>query len=217
MNGLMGKPIDQKNIGLAKLLYELRQDLDIYCLISVNADEINKIGVGKSFFGRLKQLVLMSISLNICKIFEKEKGYELNSIRGVIRYLATDTLEISNDNRLIKFIQKYEGPSSFTDSTSALQLTIDGFEKKYNSEFEQFKSFRDKKAAHSEYDVCFDRLPSYECMESLFSFGAEFYNLISAAFIGIGPCDLMTGRKVKIGLKKLLEKLGLGTVKTNME
>ena len=90
MNKLINTPIDQKNIGLAKLLYELRQDLDIYCLISVNAEKINERGIGKSFFGRLQQLALGSITLNICKIFEEEKGYELNSIRGVFGHLITE-------------------------------------------------------------------------------------------------------------------------------
>ncbi len=80
MNNLIDSPLDKKNIGLAKLLYELRQDLDIYCLISANADKIKGKGIGNAFFGHLQQLALRSIAVNICKIFEEEKGYQLNSI-----------------------------------------------------------------------------------------------------------------------------------------
>ncbi|MFX0202504.1 MAG: hypothetical protein ACFFCW_40880, partial [Candidatus Hodarchaeota archaeon] len=67
---------------------------------------------------------------------------------------------------------------------SALQLTIDGFRDKFKVELDRFKVFRNKYVAHSEYDINIATLPSYEVMESLFSFGADFYGLISA-FVGV--------------------------------
>jgi len=217
MHKLIDTPIDQKNVGLAKLLYGLRQDLDIYCLISVNTDKIKERGIGKSFFWHLRQLALWSITLNICKIFEEEKGYELNSIRGVFRHLITETPTTLDDAKLRDFIRKYHGPSDFGSPISALQSTIDGFRDKLKVELDRFKAFRDKKAAHSEYGISIQTLPSYDVMESLFSFGADFYDLISAAFVGVGPFDLRTKRKVKVGLKRLLQELGLEAIKTDME
>lgn len=209
--------MDQKNIGLAKLLYGLRQDLDIYCLISVNAHKINKRGIGKSFFGHLQRLALGSITLNICKIFEEEKGYELNSIRGEFGHLITETPTTLDDAKLRDFIRKYHGPSDFGSPISALQSTIDGFRDKFKVELDRFKVVRDKYVAHSEYGIDIETLPSYDVMESLFSFGADFYGLISAAFVGVRSYDLRTGRKVKIGLKKLLQEHGLEAIKTDME
>lgn len=217
MNKLIDTPIDQKNIGLAKLLYELRQDLDIYCLISANADKINERGIGKSFFGHLQQLAFRSITLNICKIFEEEKGYELNSVQGVFRNLTTETPAPLDDSKLKIFILKYQGPSDFGNPISALQLTIEGFRDKLKGEIDRFKAFRDKKVAHSEYDIAIETLPSYDVMESLFSFGADFYELISAAFVGVSPFDFRTERKVKVGLKRLLQELGLEAIKTDMK
>ena len=217
MYKLIDTPIDEKNIGLARLLYELRQDLDIYCLISVNADRINQRGVGKSFFGHLQQLALRSITLNICKIFEEEKGYELNSIGGVLRHLLTEAPTTLDDAKMRDFIRKYNGPSDFGNPICTLQSTIDGFREKFKIELDRFKAFRDKKAAHSEYGIVIETLPSYDVMENLFCFGADFYNLVSAAFVGIVPSDLKTERRVKVGLKRLLEELGLGAIKTNME
>ena len=41
---------EAENIGLAKLLFELRQDLDIYCLITANAGEIEEKKIGNVFF-----------------------------------------------------------------------------------------------------------------------------------------------------------------------
>jgi len=217
MHKLIDTPIDQKNIGLVKLLYELRQDLDIYCLISVNADRINQRGIGKSFFGHLQRLALRSITLNICKIFEEEKGYELNSIGGVFRHLLTEAPTTLDDGKMRDFIRKYNGPSDFGSPISALQSAIDGFRDNLKVELDRFKAFRDKKAAHSEYGIAIETLPSYDVMENLFCFGADFYDLVSAAFVGVGPCDLKTERRVKVGLKRLLEELGLEPIKTNME
>lgn len=217
MNKLIDTPIDQKNIGLAMLLYELRQDLDIYCLISVNADEIKEKGIGKSFFGHLQKLALRSITLNICKIFEEEKGYELNSIPGVLHHLIAEVSIALDDAKLRDFIQKYQGPSDFGSSISALQSTIDDFRIKFKVKLDRFKAFRDKKAAHSECGVTIETLSSYDTMESLFSFGADFYDLVSAAFVGVGPCDFRTERRVRVSLKRLLQELGLEAIKTDME
>ncbi len=217
MNKLIDTPIDQKNIGLAKLLYELREDLDIYCMISINADRIKQRGIGKIFFGRVQQLAVRSITLNICKVFEEEKGYELNSISGVLRHLLTEAPSTLDEVKIRAFIQKYNGPSDFRSSISTLQSTIDGFRAKFKVELDRFKEFRDKKAAHSEYDISIETLPSYDVMENLFCFGADFYDLVSAAFVGVAPYDFETWRRAKISLKRLLEELGLESIKTNME
>jgi hypothetical protein len=40
---LLGSSIDRKNIELAKTLFSLRHDLDIHCLIGVNASQINRL------------------------------------------------------------------------------------------------------------------------------------------------------------------------------
>src|SRR5437867_106134 len=213
---LISTPIDHKNIGLAKLLYGLRQDLDIYCLISVNAGSINQ-RIGKSFWGHLQQLTIRSITLSICKIYEEEKGYELNSIGGVFRYLCIGTPTVLNESKLKGFIQKYCGPSEVESPISALQLAIDGFRDRYRVELDRFKTTRDKKTAHSEYGIDIDSLPSYDVMEKLFFFGADFYDLVSAAFVGVGPCDLRAERPVKIGLTKIFRDLGFEDIKSDMQ
>lgn len=215
MHTFIGTPIDEKNIGLVKLLYGLRQDLDIYCLISVNADVINQRGVG-TFFGHLQQLAIVSITLSICKIYEEERGYELNSIPGVISYLRKEAPTPLDATKLNSFIERYDGPSNADSPISTLHLTINRFRDRYRVDLERFKTFRDKKVAHSEYAVNMDTLPSYDVMEKLFCFGADFYDLVSAEFVGAGPCDLRTNRPVKIGLERLLHELGLEHVKTDM-
>jgi len=218
MHKLIDTPMDEKNIGLGKLLYELRQDLDIYCLISVNAGEINKRRIAKSFFEHVQRLARSSIALNICKIFEEQKrGYELNSIPGVLHHLHAEASTSSDDFKLRDFIRRYHGPSDFESPISALQSTIDGFRDQHKVELDRFKTVRDKRAAHSEYGFADGTLPSYGVMEDFFDFGVDFYGLMHAAFIGVVPYDFKTGRKVKVSLKRLLQKLGLEAIKTEMK
>jgi len=54
-------------------------------------------------------------------------------------------------------------------------------------------------------------------MERLFDFGLDFYKLVSRAIVSVVPCDLNSDRKVKTSLKRMLQKLGCGEIKTDME
>jgi len=217
MQQLIGKPIDKKNIGLSKLLYGLRQELDIYCLIGINLDIINRRGVGKLFFGHIQKLALDSITLNICKIYEKEKTkFPLNSIDGVFHHLFEESPKAWDNSKLNAFIQKYDGPSDINSTINALDSTIKGFRKRYKSELISFATFRHKVVAHSEYDFNQDELPSCDVMEKLFLFGADFYELISDSFVGVGAFDLTAARRVRQSLKRIFQELGLEDIKTDL-
>jgi hypothetical protein len=162
MDSFLATPLDQKYIGLATLLYSLRQDLDVYCLISVNARAINEIGTGQAFFGHIQRLSIEAISLNFCKIFEDERGYELNSIQGVMNQLPKieqkpTVLDASN---LKTFITRYDGQIT-NDTVFSLEATVDKFRTKHKNDLERFKTFRDKVVAHSEHGVTIEDLPSY--------------------------------------------------------
>lgn len=213
---LIGTSIDKKNIGLAKLIHGLRQDMDVYCLIATNATEINECGAGV-FFGHIQMRVVESIALCICKIFEDEKKYELESISGVVRYLVAQPSTCLDESRVNEFLLSYGCASSADSPIGKLQSAIEGFRYKYKDELEGLKTFRDKKAAHSEYGASINSLPSYDVMEKLFFFGADIYGLVSAAFVGVGPDNLKTNRPVKVSLKRLLEKIGLKIVQTDMD
>ena len=135
----------------------------------------------------------------------------------MFHHLIVEAPRVLDDAKLRNFIRKYQGPSDQGNLISALQSTIHGFRDKFKIELDRFKKFRNKKAAHSEYNIAIDKLPSYDVMETLFFFGADFYNLISAGFVGVTPYDLRTGRRVKVSLKRLLQELGLEAIKTDME
>jgi hypothetical protein len=213
----MGSPIDHKNIGLAKLLSELRQDLDIFCLVSVNVDSIKKHGVGLSFFWHLRALIIKSITINIYKIYEEERTHELNSIHGVFRHLSVDAKTISNDEKLEAFIQKYNGPLTMDNAITALGATIKRFRKRYRDELDRFGIFRKKKVAHDEFGFTCDSLPSYGVMQKLFDFGADFYGLVSRSFVGVIPHDFKSQEPVKNALINIFRELGIEDIKTDME
>lgn len=235
MNKMLNSKMDNKNIALLKDLHWLRNELDVYCLIAVNAESINKKGAGKSFWGLLQGSCLKLIALSICKIFECEKQnkqgrvkYELNSIDGVLRCLVNEKPLASDSSRVYDFICKYGHSPNKAELLSGLSSTVAGFKEKYQEDLERFKTYRDKSVAHSEFKVAHSKLepnlcfPSYDVMERLFDFGADFYKLVSRAFISnasvsVVPCDLNSDRKVKVGLKRVLHELGLPDIKTELE
>ena len=214
---MLNSKMDNKNIGLLKNLFWLRQELDVYCLICANQDSIEKRGVGRSFFWFLGRSCINLIALNICRIYEYEKKHDLNSIEGVLKNLVNEQPPVLDSLRIDDFVQKYGYSPNEVESLSALSSTIYCFKEKYQKELERFKTYRDKMVAHSEFDFDPDTLPSYDVMERLFNFGSEFYMLISSAFLPVVPCDLNSNRRVKVGLKRVLHELGLTDIKPEIE
>jgi hypothetical protein len=140
---ILGSSTDQKNIELAKILFSLRHDLDVHCLIGVDASEINKNSSGKFLFGHLAMRVLESIVLAICKVYEDKKRYELNSIQGVLNSLSQKAPSLRADEPAVRdFVSQYGGPLGATDLLNALQETFDRFKGKYAAELERFNRCR---------------------------------------------------------------------------
>ena len=214
---MLNSKIDNKNIGLLKNLFWLRQELDVYCLIASNANSINKKGVGKSFFGFLRRSCIDLAVINICKIYEYEKNYELNSIEGVLKHIIREQPSTLDSSSVCDFICKYGDCPNKDDLLSSLSSTVAEVKKKYQNELERFRTCRDKMVAHSEFGFNPSDLPSYDVMERLFDFGADFYKLVSAAFISVVPCELNSNRKIKAGLIKILSEHGLTDIRTEMK
>lgn len=214
--------MDDKNIGLLKNLYGLRQVLDIYCLIAANQESINKEGLGEKFFSFLRNSCINLIVLNICKIYEYEKNYELNSIEGVLKHINSQHLPILDSSCVYAFINRYGHVSNESDLLSGLSSTFESFKEKYKTELERFKNHRDKHVTHSEYGFKPSNLPSYDVMECMYGFGADFYMLVSRVFVStpavsVVPCDLNSNREVKDSLIEVFDKLGFKDVKTELE
>lgn len=169
MNEMIDSKMDSKNIGLLKNLFWLRQELDVYCLIAANKDSIDNKNVGKSFFVFLRGQCIDLIALNICKIYEYEKAYELDSVEGVLKHITDKCPSVLHSSHVDNFIRKYDGRNK-GEPLSALASTVAGFRKKYQNELERFKTYRDKKVTHSESGFDPNGLPLYSVMERLFNF-----------------------------------------------
>ncbi|MGD8501369.1 MAG: hypothetical protein PVJ86_12025 [Phycisphaerales bacterium] len=213
--------IDNKNIGLAKNLWRLRQALDVHCLISANWDAIKKMG-WKNFFGFLEMSYQHLIVLYICKVFEKETDkqgkvkYDLDSIEGVLRAIDNEKAAVLHSTSIRDFAQEYGGDSD-KDGLASVSSVVEKFRKEHNEALSRFRTLRDKWVAHGESEFNPKDAPSYDIMERLFNFGLDFYVLVSEAFISVGPADLNRDRKVKMSLKRMLRELGLEEIKTEME
>jgi len=223
VNKMLNSKMDNKNIGLSKNLSWLRQELDVYCLITVNTDSINKKGAGKDFWAFLQGSYKKLITLNICKIYEYQKTYELNSIKGVLKHITDEqSLTSYQSSQVRSFVQKYGNEPNENELLCELSSTVAKFRKKHQADLKKFKTYRDKAVAHSESGFDPDKLPSYDVMESLFDFGADFYELVVNAFISnasfsANPCDLNSNRKVKTGLIRILSEHCVEDIKTEME
>ncbi len=222
MNEMIDSNAHNQNLGLAKNLWQLRQTLDVYCLISANAESIREKGVGKRFFDFLRMTCPQLITLYICKIFEEEKLgkqgrviYELDSIGGVLRSIDEKNASALNPKKINEFGQKY-GSNSDNDVPAILRTIVKTFRKEHDEYLQRFKDLRDKWVAHPESGFNLADVPSYDTMEKLFDFGLDFYNVVSRAFIGIGPADLKSDRRVKMSLKGILQKLGCEDIKTKL-
>ena len=215
-NKMLNSKMDNKNVGLLKILFMLRQELDVYRLITVNTNGIKKKGAGMTFFAFLQGACIKLIALSICKIYEYEKDYELNSIEGVLKHIIDEELSALDSSSVCSFINKYGNRPNEDDLLSSLSSTVAGFKKE--NELKRFVIYRNKVVAHSEFGFNLDNIPSYDVMECLFDFGADFYKLVtknytSNASASVVPCDLNSDRKVKIGLLKILSEHGLTDIK----
>ena len=124
---MLNSKMDNKNISLLKNLFWLRQELDVYCLIVSNQDSINNKGVGKNFFGFLRRSCIHLITLNICKIYDYEKKYELNSIEGVLKCISSEKLSDRAMSAIADFIRKYNSPNKNKSTISNTKQTKNSF------------------------------------------------------------------------------------------
>ena len=120
----------------------------IGALISVNAKAINKVGVGKSFFGFLQMSCERLIVVYISKIFEEEKTnrrgavkYELDSIEGILRAIDNGKAGVLDSDRIRAFVQKY-GSGSDEYGLAAISAVIKEFRKQHHEALRRFKTLR---------------------------------------------------------------------------
>jgi hypothetical protein len=214
---LVGKPIDRKNIDLAKVVFGLRQDLDVHAMLAVNWNMIKKRSLGIQFFTQVRHRALDSIVLGVCKIYEDEKRNRLNSIDAIVTELCQIQPKSLDDAAMKTFLEMYKRSLNKESPAKALRLTVDQFRRMYSAELKSFRTAREEVIAHTEYDALIKTVPSYDVMERLFDFAADFYAMITSSFVGGSPDDLRKNRPVRTSLRRLLGEIGLSNLKIDIE
>ena len=152
LNGMRNKKPDKKNILLAKTLYELRQAIDVHRVIGLNGEALGD-KAGKSYLYQTQAFAEKIITLNICKVYEYEKRYPLNSISGIIVSLPDKIYRHSVIRQVKAFCSKYGEGRKSERSVVLLRRTLRRFKADHRKSLRRLKAYRDKQVAHSEYPL----------------------------------------------------------------
>lgn len=210
--------LDHKNVALSKLIFRLRQSLDVYRIIGLNAQAAARESgqnVSQAFFGYVQVVAFDSVVLGISKIFEWQnpKGHKLNSISGVVALLERHPHTALEKKAVERFGQRFGNTAECVDPTSFLRETIKAFKEGHKSALEIIEQHRHSHVAHSEFDYKIESLPSLDQFEIFFEFALEFYRMISESFVEVGPAlfHLAAGD----GLIRTFKQLGIENPKFN--
>jgi len=203
MNSTPTAKVDQKTGHLATLVYRLRQDIDLYRVVGLNAAAIKKYGISQAFWGQVQMHAHESVSLTVCKIFEAEKRNDLNSIPGIIGALPESVTAIQRA-RVEAFGRTYGVTSSCVAVRPYLNGVYAVFTAGVDEALEMLKTYRDQYGAHSQYRPT--PMPSGPSLDE-FDFAYRFYCLAREHFADTSPA--LMGRHVGFGTTKVLEQLGI--------
>ncbi len=215
----MKNKLDSKNIELTKILFDLKQALDLHTLIGLNTDKINK-KAGKVFFAYVQRIAMKSYVIDICKIYEEKKKNKLNSLPSIIDFIQGSKVKPLYPELAIQFIknngEKIVKNDYFGGPFNAILLK---FRKDNKAEFKKLKTVRDSKIAHSEDSQRknIKNLPSYDSMEKLLHFAVDFYSLIHETYIGGYPVPHKRDKRVFASLHTILKQLGYINIKTEFD
>jgi hypothetical protein len=212
---MLGTKTDKKNIELLKLVAQLRDHIDIHRIIGLNVDSLQNSDISNVFIGYLQKVAQESLAIYFCKIFESSTRNELNSISGIVDSLPQTTLALEQRAAFFAFGKKYGNDTEPTEAKSHLKQTFSLFCDIHSGTLDGLKEFRDTIGAHSDSKAAIDSLPSHAEFETLYSFAADFYGLVSRSVINAGPA--MVPRQAGKGLVKLMESMGVKAPKFDFE
>jgi hypothetical protein len=204
---MLGSKTDKKNIELSKLLYQLRDDIDVERIIGLNVVALRDSEISNALVWYLRKTAQESLALYFCKIFELPDGHNLNSIPGIIGSLPEIPLSGDQVTAFADFGRKYGNTANPSQVKSYLNKTFNQFRKRHSVSLKLLKNFRDTVGAHSDSDANSKFLPSHDECEKLYTFAVEFYNLVARYVInsGVAPIPGLAGS----GLVRLLKSLGV--------
>jgi hypothetical protein len=181
---------ERKRTDFAKLVYRLRQDIDLYRVIGLNVSQLYEHGQSRAFWGYLQILAHQSIAATTCKIFEREDRYERNSIPAIISGLPDGAWTQEQIESVVRVAAKYGVSAKFSDMKSHLWCALYCFECSNRKILDELKDFRNRHVAHSQGGYRLSALPSIDSFEQVFAFANDFNRVVSDALFGIGPATI---------------------------
>jgi len=205
--------IEDKNIELLKLITQLRDHIDVYRIIGLNARTIrnSKIGISDPLLGHLQKSAQELLAIYICKIFESSSRNDLNSIPGIIKSLPSTPLSNQQRQEITAFGKKYGNTSNPTEAKPYLHNTFELFCRVRSNSLDRLKEFRDKIGAHSDSEANIQSLPSLAEFEILYDFASDFHELVRSSIDNLYP--VIRPNSVGHGFVWLLQSLGLQEAK----
>jgi hypothetical protein len=211
--------LDRKNVALAGTIYRLRQAIDVYRVIGLNAGKAKQLGLSGAFFGYVQAVSLDMVVLAICKIFEYEKPKnpknlkehrQTVSVHGVVARLAKHKYTAVQVKKVERFGLKYSNTTPCTDSTQFLIDTISQFKLAHRPALVRLRDYRNERVAHQQFGgerTKFKSLPPIEEFEAVFDFAKDFYALISDCLLNVGPASFDV--RTRMGLVRTFKALGI--------
>ena len=200
--------LDRKTSELGKLVFRLRQDIDVARIIGLNVRGLRKLDVGRVFFGYSQVAAVESIAIGICKIYEKvSPPFDPNCIEAVLIRLEKYSLSPLQAKAIERFGRKYGNVLACKDPHDFLRKTLSDFRAQHAPALKSLRTFRNKAAAHSEFGFKRVSLPSHNEFEALFAFAEDFYRLVHDSVNGVGPA--LMSSTVGSSLHKVIIRLGV--------
>jgi predicted DNA-binding mobile mystery protein A len=197
--------IDSRNIGLAKQIYWLRQNLSLYELLAVNAGKLKETGASEALFAHIQALALDAVGTTLGRIFRRDSPDDVNSIEGVVRTLAETGHTDAQRRSAERFAERHGIVRPCRDPKTYLMEVLSAFIAGHQDVFSSLA--RHRRVLPMAHGFEAHDLPSFEDFATLYQFAYEFYFLIADTFLDIGPA-LMT-LHVGSGLIRLLKQLGI--------
>lgn len=207
------RKLDDANIELSKSLWVIRSCVTVYSIIGLNASKIPK---GKRFFGFVQQQQIDLIAVAFSRVFEQEKGFRLNSIPSIFRFIEENKIDPINPRPVSDYLAKWQVEKE-KSWIGDVQTLLDSRYQKHKQEILRIKEARDTQIAHSQAGAPRKALPSVAVFEALLNLAFEFHDFVNSAFVNTSSHPILTDTQVQTSLVNLLREIGVSDVTTEFQ
>ena len=207
------KELDEANIELSKSLWVIRSCITVYSIIGLNASKLQK---GEGFFGFVQKQQIDLIAVGFSRVFEQEKGFRLNSIPSIFRFIEENKINPTNLQAVSDYLAQWQiekGESWIVD----MQTLLKNQYQKHKQEILRIKEARDTQIAHSQAGVPKKDLPSVAVFEELLDLACGFHDFVNAAFVSTHSHPISADTQVQTSLANLLHEVGVSDVITEFQ